>query len=79
MSTAQAKYDTVFGLVGYDAEGNLRVTEEDGWWEQAIQWAADPVRVLLRMPAAARPDRRTKKQALVVTLAGPELTEPSSL
>ena len=81
MSAAKknAEYDAVPALIGYDRDGSLRIAEADGWWEQAITWAADPIRVLIQMPILARPEHRPKKQALLITLSGPKLFEPSAL
>jgi hypothetical protein len=80
MSTAQnTDLDSVMALLGYDQTGNLRVVEADGWWEQAIAWAADPVRLRIRLPVLARPANRAKKPPITVDLTGAELTEPSAL
>jgi hypothetical protein len=72
--------DRVDALVGYDQDNNLRIVEADGWFEQGVAFAADPVRVRICVPPTARPECRSKKEPVVINLAGiPELTEPSSL
>jgi hypothetical protein len=73
------EYDSVLALIGYDTDGNVRIVEDDGWIEQAIPWAADPSRIELRLPAAARPENRAKKSPFVVHLKGKRFTCASAI
>jgi hypothetical protein len=71
-------YDAVEVLLGYDEDGVLHAIE-DCEWEEPFAWAADPVRIELRVPASARPERRGKKTPIVIWLKEKELTCASAI
>jgi hypothetical protein len=50
-------YDDVQVLIGWDVEGNLRVTEETEW-EQDFHWKAEPRLVCFHVPVTARPKKK---------------------
>ena len=50
-------YDTVLILMGWDKDGNLRITEESEW-ESDFEWKAEPRLICLHVPITARPKKR---------------------
>jgi hypothetical protein len=50
-------YDTVLILMGWDKDGNLRITE-DGEWEPDFDWKGEPRLICLHVPITARPKKR---------------------
>jgi hypothetical protein len=74
----ETEYDAVEVLIGYGEDGVLHAIE-DSEWEEPFAWAADPVRVELRVPASARPENRHKKAPIVLWLKEEDLTCASAI
>jgi hypothetical protein len=58
-------YAMVFGWIGWDTDGNLRIAEDSEWDsedDRGFAWDGEPKSICLKMPLSAHPSLQTPKK-----------------